>query len=262
MSSIFKYTLAGLAVVLAGGALAGLHLDNNHLRRRVEETRRAGAQLDRVREENERMRVITAQADTDAGGAAASIHARVGELRAEIARLEKQAREAHGAATASAAADAEMLANNRDLRRGAVRLEHFSDVGRATPEAAFQTLVWAALNGKEADLAAAIALPDAVRAAADALIAGLPPEARASWTPEKLGALFFSGFFTEMIAAQIQEVKTADAQRATIAVRVSSGSKSGVVGLNLMSTGDGWRIELPEKAIGSLKKRLEAEGKR
>jgi hypothetical protein len=257
-SPFLKYVLAGLGVVLAGGLLFGLHQDNKRLRRRVDEARRTGVQLERVREENQRMGAIAAQADTDAAAAAASIHARVGELREEIARLEKQAREAHRAATTSAAVDAEMMANNRDLRRGAVRLEHLQAVGRATPDAAFQTLVWAALNGKEAELAATIALPDKVRTAAEALIAGLPTEARARWTPENLAALFFTGFFTEMIAAQIQEVKTTDAQHATIAVRVTSGAKGGTIALNLVSSGDGWRIEVPPIAISSLRKKLQA----
>jgi hypothetical protein len=261
-SRLLKFVLAGLGVLLAGGLLVGLHQDNRRLRGRVDEARRAAARLERVREENQRMRAIAAQADTDAGAAAASIHSRVGELREEIVRLEKQARIAHGAAAASAAADAEALANNRDLRRGAVRLEHLKAVGHATPDAAFQTLVWAALNGEDAELAATIAFSDSVRAAAEALIAGLPPQTRAQWTPEKLAALFFTGFFTETIAAQIQEVKTTDAQHATIAVRVTSGSKSGTVGLNLVSSGDGWRIEVPPIAISSLRKKLQAAPER
>jgi hypothetical protein len=67
----------------------------------------------------------------------------------------------------------------------------WKNVGRATPAAAFETALWAAVGGDIDALAAGMSFEAGAREKADAILAKLPPDLRAQYsTPEKLVALF------------------------------------------------------------------------
>jgi hypothetical protein len=257
----FKFLLLAITLSAVAAAIVAVKLDNARLRKRLVGAQREQTAAIRLRDDNNRMRTLAAQAETDEQVASAAVHARILQSRDELAHLEKDAAATHARLMQKAAQDAAALENNRDLRNGLVRLEHLTDVGRATPEAALQTLVWAGFKGEDAKLASIIVLSDAVRQEADALLATLPEEARAAWTPQKLAALFFAGFLTEMSAATIQNVTIVDADHATVAVRFTTGSKEAVLPLSLQRGDAGWRVVLPEKAIGAIQRRLQAMAK-
>ena len=80
------------------------------------------------------------------------------------------------------------------LLPGMIAASEWRNMGRATPEAAFQTELWAE-DRQQIDVAAtAIAFEPAAREKLEALLAGLPKEAQLEYgTPEKLAALLMTG---------------------------------------------------------------------
>jgi RNA polymerase sigma factor (sigma-70 family) len=73
------------------------------------------------------------------------------------------------------------------LAAGMKPLSTWRNAGRATPEAAFETLLWSAFNGDADTLMATYAFTPAAKARLDAWFLTLPPGARAKYgTPERL----------------------------------------------------------------------------
>ncbi len=250
-------------MLVAAGAVAvgGLHLDNARLRTRVADSHRQRERLERLREENRRAQEIVKRSQTDETGAARAVHDDVVRVRGEVAALEKRAAEQHARLTAKTAAEAETLANNRDPQKGLTRLEHFQNLGQGTPGAAWQTLVWGALKGDDAVLAQVITISAPALAKAEALIAGLPEGARAQWTPEKLAAMFFTGAFNEVTAAQVMTENTKDAQHVELRVRLKSGTKEPIIPFQWELGAKGWQVVFEEKFLGAVRKKIAgAEG--
>jgi hypothetical protein len=255
ISAKFKGGLLALLVLggLDGAAL--VHLDNGRLQVRVADLRRENAQVLRLREENRRTHALMARAQADEQGGAELTRAELARARREVAGLEAHATERHAVLSAQATADATAMATNRDLRQGLVRLEHCRNVGQATPTAAFETLVWAAMQGDEATLARLLRFSSTGRAKAEEWLAGLPPETRAQWTVEKLGGLFFSNILTAVPAMQV----TGEA--------IESDGESAVVGLRLAGSGgqeklkfklgpNGWQVTVSEGQFESARRRI------
>jgi hypothetical protein len=124
-----------------------------------------------------------------------------------------------------------------------MRLEHFQNKGQATPAAAFQTFVWAAMKGEDATLAGMIALDHAAREKGTAVVAALPEETRTKYpTPEKLAALFFAAALTGQPSAQVLDVSFPDAQHATVQVR---GLTDKTQKIPMQLGPQGWQIVVP-----------------
>ena len=129
-------------------------------------------------------------------------------------------------------------------------MEHFQNAGQATPGAAFQTFVWAAMKGEDATLAGMIAFPGAAREKAEAVVAALPAEVQAKYpTPEKLAALFFANALTAMNAAQVVDVTLPDAEHAVVTVR---GLTDRPQKIPMQLGSSGWQIVVPEGMVGKL----------
>ncbi|MCX6954244.1 MAG: hypothetical protein NTV51_19000 [Verrucomicrobia bacterium] len=246
-----------LAVLgLAGAAgLVLVHLDNVRLRVRVADLRRGNAQVRQLQEENRRVKELVARTQADAQGAGEANRAEIARVTREIAELEKRAAERHAALSVQANADAAAMASNRDLRQGLVRLEHCQNVGRATPTAAFETLVWAAMTGDEATLAQLLRFSPAARAKAEAWLAGLPPETRAQWTVEKLGGLFYSNILTAVSALQVTgESVESDGESAVVGLRLAGSGGQEKVKFKLGP--NGWQVAVSEGQFDSVRRRI------
>ncbi len=251
-----KILLLILFGLLAGAGLFGIHLDSARLRGRVTEARRQHERVDRLREENRRTQELVTRSQTDLADATQAIHADVVRARSEVADLEKRAAERYAHMTARAAIDAAALENSRDPLKGFTRLEHFQNLGQATPSAAFQTLVWAAMKGDEAVLGQISTISSPARAAAVAMIARLPESARDQWTPEKFAAMFFLGALNEVSAAQILPETPGDAQHTGFGVRLKSGEKETTVPLQWQLGANGWQVVVDEKIMAAVQKRV------
>lgn len=254
LSIPFKAVLAGLALVLGGGALVLVHLDNNRLQRQLAERSQTASPAAQLNAENTRLRKLLATTTRNDASAAAVVRAQMEQTQNEIAALEKRAAERHAEIAAEAARDAHALATNRDPIAGLVRVETLEHSGQATPTAALKTLAWAALKGDEAAILQVCALPPAARRQAEALIARLPEKTRAPWTPDKLAVLWITGALTQFTAIQIVEEEFSDADHATVTFRTQRPGDSERV--KLARDAAGWKIIVPGNAIEKLEKKL------
>lgn len=239
-----KITL--VILLLGAGTLAAvvLRLDKARLRKNLAAAERGKVQAVQLRTENERTRALLAQTATTSAESARAVEADLQRLRGEVAALEKSAQARAGTAQAQAQGDAPALEQNRNPEAGLMRLEHFGDAGQASPAAAFQTFVWAAMRGEEAKQAGMIAFAGAGRAAVEAIVAALPEADRAKYsTPEKLAALFFADAFTQMQAAHVTNVTLTDPQHAVVSVRGLTPREQKIP---LQLGPDGWQIAVPE----------------
>lgn len=250
---IFLLLLLG---ALAGAGIVGIHRDSTRLRGRIAEARRQHELAAHLRGENQRTQKLVMRSANDAAGAAQAIHADLERARGEVAALEKHATERHAQLAAKSAADATALATNRDPKTGLTRLERFQNTGQATPAAAFQTLVWAAMKGDEAMLAQVGTISAAARTKAEALIAGLPEGGRAQWTPEKIAAMFFTGAFGEVTAAQIAQESPKDAGHVALGIRITNGDKEQIVTFQWQLGASGWQVVFDEKLLGAVQKKI------
>jgi hypothetical protein len=200
--------------------------------------------------ENERTRALLAQTQIAGADAARAVQRDLERWRGEVAALEKSAIQHAQAQQAGAHGDAVSLEQNRDPEAGLTRLENFRDAGQATPGAAFQTFVWAAMKGDEAKQAGMIAFVGAGRVTAEAIVAALPEPDRVKYpTPEKLAALFFADAFTTMQAAHVTGVTLTDAQHAMVRVRGLTPREQTIP----MQLGpNGWQIAMPEPMARAL----------
>jgi hypothetical protein len=254
-SKPFHIVVGALLIGAAAASAVFFRIEHEQLERRLARQRESTAHSRRLTEENRSLQELVATTDGDSASAAVKLHADLEAARREAAELERHAREQRLQITAQAARDAEALANNRDPRAGLTRLEYFQDRGQATPGAAFETLVWAALRGDEAAMVKVGAMSSAVRADAQALIARLPPEARGQWTPQKLAVLWFTGALTELPALQITGESREDGENAIVTFRTPRGEDEKV---KLKLSPDGWRVAVPSNAIKVLEKKLAA----
>ena len=259
-SRMGQFIVLGFGLTVLAAAVVLLKFDNARLRARVADAQRRQGEVVRLRDEIEQTRQLIAKAQVSEEAAGESLHGQVLRLRSEVDRLEKQARGAAAVVRQTAADRAAQLATNRDLRRGLVRLENLVPAGHGAPDAALQTLIWSAVKGDTATLHDVIGLSDDSRAEAKALVATLPEAARLEWSPERLAALFFTGFFTEISAAAVESVTLVDFAHATVALRVTNGVKEKTIPLTAVATPEGWRITPPEGAMAGMRRRIPAPG--
>ncbi len=257
MSHGFRRALAIIILLGLAGTSAYLHLENVHLRRRLDRQTAASTEAARTRAENHRLRdVITVHArDPHAGVAAARVEAV--QIQREISALEESAQVQRVEDEARAAQAAGRLDAQHDPTTGLTRLEHFRNLGQGTPRAAFETLIRAALDGNDAALAKLLTVPAKTLAQADALIARLPAEARAQWSAEKLAALWVTAAATEMSALEITGERFEGSDSAVVTFRGSQFTSEEKVNLKL--TPEGWKITVGSGMIANLEKKLAAQ---
>ncbi len=249
----------GTLVVLA--AVAGIaiffHWQNTRLRERIARLPRRTESVNALRVQNERLRTFLSGTQSGGADAGQAMRKEMERMRGEVTKLEQHAELRHAQLAAQTANDAASLASNRDPQRGLVRLENFQNVGQATPNAACQTLVWAALKGDEVALEKLLYLSGTARAKAETILANLPQAAQADWTPEKLAALVFSGIITDVPAAEITGEETIDSQHATVSLRIP-GVATAKSRLNFQLGATGWQVVVTEEQIAAVQRRMAA----
>jgi hypothetical protein len=249
-----KLAKIGLVLLLAVAGVMGvfwLRKDNEQLRHRTAGLQRQNAELGRVHEQNARTRELIARAADEGDGAARAIHAEVEKVRREIAELEQRAE----AWRAKGSAGATALAANRDPEKSLVLVENFRNAGRATPSAAFQTLVWAATKGDDLALASLLTFDRGVREQLERMIAALPEAMRAKYpTAESMGALFFAHLVTGHAAARVLAQDITDAQHATVTIafeRMSAGRPQA------MTLGPGgWQLAVTDEMAAEFQQQM------
>jgi hypothetical protein len=238
--------LVCIAAALLGAGLVGTISLHRHGALRRLQVAALQEQRDRRRRapaEVRPMPITTSAAGETTNASAAAQPAESAKLRAEIAALEKRAEEHF--ASQSEATDAP--ATNRDPEKGMTRLEYFRNAGQATPAAAFQTLVWAAMKGNDRAMAQTIGVADGARQEVQELIATLPESEREKYsTPESVIALFLAKAMVLVSAIQVVDTTQTDASNATITVRGLMGNDQ-TLPMRLGATG--WQLWEGEKNV-------------
>lgn len=249
-----------LALMLGlGAAITLFHLDNARLRRQIAAARVVATRTSRQREDNRRLAELVLRARSGRAAADRAIDAELSRLRTEVAAAERRGHQAHAAAVEQQRRDAYNLATNRDPRQGLTRLEYFNDAGQATPEAAFQSFVWAAMQGKDDRLAALVHIDPAARAQADAMVAGLSASDRAKFpTAERVAALLLADALTTRTAAQIVDVTMADANHALVEVR---GLSDRAQKIPFEQSASGWQFTVNSRMVTKLSRWVQAKTK-
>jgi RNA polymerase sigma factor (sigma-70 family) len=178
------------ALAVAGGIGFWHHQMKEELRVETTARREQAQELAKMREENGRLTKATVGAET-----LRAENAELAHVRSELSALKQQHEKLLSATSrkpelkaASVDADEKKL-----LQPGMLPVDSWRNVGHATPDAAFQTELWASVGG-DVDLAAkSITFSSDARAKAQALLASLPENIRAQYgTPERMGAFLMA----------------------------------------------------------------------
>ena len=180
------------------------------------------------------LRRVVAQLPTAAAPPAPMPANPIDTLDAELAPLQARIRELQ--ARPDGVVDAEMLPRSA-----------WGNVGYATPEAAFQTFLWAATTSNYDALARSYVFGDRTKAQADAFFATLNPEQKQAYgSPERLIAPYLAArpAGQPVEAMQVIEIEPASAPGEVTVhywMRMADGTEHGD-SLPFEQTADGWRM--------------------
>lgn len=205
-------------------------------------------ELERVRREHGRL--AAEQVSRDELEKLRADHAAIDRLRTEIETLKAKKPEPATAATVLMPdAAAEVDAAPPKAESLMTPASAWKNAGRATPQAALETALWAAAGGDVEALAQMLAMDAGARAKAQAIIAQLPPATQAEYsTPERLIALLSAKDVPTGGMRILAQKKNGTDDVALTVVVESEGKRKGV-NLALHRSEDGWRLVVPESAV-------------
>lgn len=239
---------------VGAGVFVTLHARRAELQVELAKLRRENTALADVRVEHQRLVAASAARRQLSEATERAQHVALAAARKELDRLTLPAAE-----LARLRPTPEEIARNRDPEKALVRLEHFANVGGATPRAAYQTAVWAAIHGDDAALRGMIAFDAVAREKAEALLANLPAETRARYaTPEALAGVFFSlTVLSGTESVQLLSSQFDGTDQATQQIITGDGRFLG----QRMSRGPaGWRMLVSESEVDLIGRNLRGEG--
>lgn len=253
-------TTVGVGVVglMAGSAALWVqHCDNAELRGEIA-LLRADVQMEARRAARASNGMAIERVSAAGDETARSIEsAELAALRQEIGALRKSTQELTQLAQAAVAAKS-MAGTESTVATDLVPANAWRNAGRGTPEAAAETLLWAALGGEVDTLSNALAFTPTARAKADAWFAGLSDGTRQQYgSPEKVIALMIAKDAATLSGMQMLGQKALGADDVGLRVRLAS-SEGKVKDDNLvMHRGsDGWRLMVPDNAVEKYARQL------
>jgi hypothetical protein len=254
--------LTGLAVLVVAGGAAGLwlqHEDNRRLRADVAALRQ---EIRNVRLPERTAESSSMQRATTAAGLPPSGESReeLTKLREEIAALRKSTQALNEFAQAAQAASALKTLGSGDsaVPTKLKPAEALKNAGRSTPEAATETVLWAAVGGDVESLANSMVLTPTARDKADAWFAGLSESTRQQYgSPEKIIALMIAKDAAGLVGMQVLGQK--EVAPDNVGVRIRFGSADGKTkddSLLMRRVNDGWRLVMPDTAVEKFARQL------
>ena len=188
MSKLFTGIVGVLAVAGAIGVFRQYRV-NADLRGEMATFREQSDQLGKLRTENERLAKTANEV-----AALRAANAELGGLRREVGDL-KQRNDDLSRQFSRRPEPKPVVADEprASLQPGMLAAETWRNVGHGTPEAAFQTMLWAAMGGDVELHAKSITFTPESRAKIETLFATLPDNLRAQYgTPERMVSSFMS----------------------------------------------------------------------
>jgi hypothetical protein len=235
-----QWGLVGLALAVFGGLLMGQRLQRQRLHEELAELR---AQRLAVKQSTpETWRVEKAAIDP---APTRNRDDELSQLRREVAGLKRKFREME-------------LAERKQPEPAAIRnlaVGDWANAGRATPQAALETALWAAAAGELDALEQTLILDERARDAAGQLFERLSPEARTEYpNPERLIALLAAKDVpASTMMAHVSELPSRAAGEARLRVKLQDASGATRTGrLTLRATGAGWRVVVSDRDVTRL----------
>lgn len=231
-----------VVLVVAAGALAMQARRVAGLRDEVARRKAEAARLDELRRENERLRARVAQPVLLDQGETEMVGKRVAALKRQLALR----------STPAAKPPAPMIPPaTRLIERAILPSTEWKNAGRATPESALETALWAAAGGDVDTLARGLTfVGERARTAAQVLLESLPSEARGRYqTPERLvAALTIPDVPTG--AVEVRRWGPPEGLFTTVEAQFSAPDGTAKVArLLLKSEADGWKFMVGDSVI-------------
>lgn len=260
--------VAGAGVVAIVGIAAGIwlqHRDNGRLRQEMAVLR------DEVRLAASAWKGGVTTAPPSSGsdravetGSRNSDRDELAKLREEIVALRKQTQplvEFAQLAQAGAALK-NMGGTENSVATKLTPADALKNAGRATPEAATETVLWAAVGGDVDALASSFVFTPTAREKADAWFASLAEGTRKQYgSPEKIIALMIAKDAAGLSGMQVIGQK--EVAPDNVGVRVRFGSVDGNTkddNLVMRRSTDGWRMVIPDNTVEKFARRLGGGG--
>ncbi|MES2696293.1 MAG: hypothetical protein V4773_22670 [Verrucomicrobiota bacterium] len=249
----------GLAAVVVGGAAVYLlHLDNRELRKEMTLLRTDVQMAARARARGDEPAPVTVGQSATVDGNRAS-GSELAELRKEIAALRTNTQEIAKFAQLAQAAQAvkQMEKSSESIATKITPTAQLRNAGRATPQAATETALWAATGGDVDALAGSLTFNDAGRARADQWFASLSDATRNQYgSAEKVIALLIAKDAAGLTGMQVLGQKELTADDVALRIRFASEDKTKDDNLVMHRTADGWRMLLNDQVVDSMAKKL------
>jgi hypothetical protein len=240
--------VAGAAAVAAGYAVCVQILASGRLR---DELRRLNVDAQAAREVRKENGVLKSKAEHLDLAALRRDRAEAGALRAEMAAA-RGALEKLGPANAPP----------QKAANAVVPIGSWKPSGNASPDAAFESVLWAATRGEVDRLAALIAFDPPSRAAADALFQGLSDADRAQYgTPERVVATMLAGSLPANLSAMEKLNGSGSADYASLWMKLQrSDGTFKETDFQFQREADGWRLLVPAGVVNAYAKSLASSG--
>jgi hypothetical protein len=250
--------LAGL-VLLTMASLGWQRHVASRLRSQIARQRAASSEY--LQLEREHQRLMNAQVSPQELQRLRAERAAVTALLGEIETMRRRAETA--ARDIPVSKSPATVANSRtpSMREGAVAARLWKNAGQATPDAAFESVLWASLGGDVDSLTRLLVFDPEAQIKAEAIFAKLPAVMRQELvTPERLMALLTAKNVPLGSAEILTQVTPADSLADTkiTAKVVDAKGKSKEVELALRAQGDSWRLVVPADAVERYAVLLEA----
>jgi hypothetical protein len=237
-----KFQVALMVVLVGAGSsvLFRQHQETVRLRFEIAEMRRQTQTLKELRAEHQRLAALQASADELANLRAA--HAELGRLRGALEAIKVRAASKPPARDASPTLEAE-----NEL----IPAKDWKNAGRATPAAAFETILWAAAGGDIDLLSQMLKLDPSARAKAVEILAGLPDDLRATYsTPERLIALLGAKDVAVDAMRVVDAKEFPQAKTTALIVQLEDAKgKQKTTSLAFRQDDEGWKLVVPPEIV-------------
>ena len=182
----------------------------------------------------------------------------VATLRAEIETMKRRAETIARAAADRPPTGTELNPIPPSMKEGAVSAAFWKNVGEATPDAAFETALWAGVGGDVEKLASLLSFDAEAQTNAEAIFANLPASMqRELATPQRLIALLVAKD-VPLGSARIWAQYGTPTDAKITAQLLDAEGKSKSVQLSLRSEADKWRFVVSGKIVERYAARLQA----
>jgi hypothetical protein len=234
----------GALVLLVGTAFAwqwrtGVRLEAETARRRAE-----AAEAMRLRDRNRQL-APQQVSEVELANLRAD-HAEALRLREEMDRLTRQLAESP---PEPLPAEAPPVPVADGLDRAPIPANEWRNLGNGTPQSTLQTALWAAASGNLGALAETLALDEAARLKAQALLAAQPDQIRAQYSTTERFVAFLTTRDVPLTSLQVSGALVRENDAQLVVNLPTSEQTNHLVSLTLSRRPDGWRLNVPAAAV-------------